>query len=260
MAHREPQTSKLNYLFYTEQNLTVRSISQIITEAQKKTPHPITVCSQPEQNKNLNPGDDQDYKDNMTRTNANIATQEKDQRKRKRAKRPKLRRPTKDVLEQHFNNNTKPSDQEITDLAKSQQLEEKVVRSWFNNRRHRQKKGKRMTVGGPSTSPSTLFTFRDMTQAQPYKTPGRMSTAPGLTFGIDNILANKTKSPPQTPIKQEYMEYFDEHKPPTANMDDISRQLILWNTTIKQEPSRTPTTIKIEDIRFPLYPPHSTQN
>jgi len=64
---------------------------------------------------------------------------------RKRKKRTSIEQTVKGALETHFQRNSKPTAQEITNLADLLQLEKEVVRVWFCNRRQKEK---RMTPNG----------------------------------------------------------------------------------------------------------------
>ncbi|EFX87853.1 hypothetical protein DAPPUDRAFT_41869, partial [Daphnia pulex] len=48
--------------------------------------------------------------------------------------------PIKEVLEQHFHKRKWPTAEEITFLADVLQLDKKVLRVWFSNRRQREKR------------------------------------------------------------------------------------------------------------------------
>lgn len=56
---------------------------------------------------------------------------------RKRKKRTSIEVSVKSVLESHFQKHSKPSAQDIANLANSLQLEKEVVRVWFCNRRQK---------------------------------------------------------------------------------------------------------------------------
>lgn len=64
---------------------------------------------------------------------------------RKRKKRTSIEQTVKGALETHFQKNSKPTAQEIANLADLLQLEKEVVRVWFCNRRQKEK---RMTPNG----------------------------------------------------------------------------------------------------------------
>ena len=64
---------------------------------------------------------------------------------RKRKKRTSIEQTIKGALETHFQKNSKPAAQEISQLADYLQLEKEVVRVWFCNRRQKEK---RMTPNG----------------------------------------------------------------------------------------------------------------
>jgi len=68
---------------------------------------------------------------------------------RKRKKRTSIEVSVKSVLENHFQKHSKPSAQDIGNLANSLQLEKEVVRVWFCNRRQKVS----MCVSQQSSSP-----------------------------------------------------------------------------------------------------------
>ena len=57
-----------------------------------------------------------------------------------KTQRTSLKQSIRDVLEQHFNQQKWPSIEEISYLAETLQLEKKVLRVWFSNRRQKEKK------------------------------------------------------------------------------------------------------------------------
>ncbi|XP_007894073.2 pituitary-specific positive transcription factor 1 [Callorhinchus milii] len=61
---------------------------------------------------------------------------------RKRKRRTTISLLAKEALETHFGQQTKPSSQEITQMAEGLKLEKEVVRVWFCNRRQREKRVK----------------------------------------------------------------------------------------------------------------------
>lgn len=85
--------------------------------------------------------DQENMSNNVTSTSfaGRISPTEKLSLKR-RKKRTTIEDSTRDLLEQHFLTNSKPSSQEIGDLADQYNLEKSVVRVWFCNRRQKEKR------------------------------------------------------------------------------------------------------------------------
>ena len=73
---------------------------------------------------------------------------------RKRKKRTSIEVSVKSVLENHFQKHSKPSAQDIANLANSLQLEKEVVRVWFCNRRQKVRKVHDATILDSLYNPS----------------------------------------------------------------------------------------------------------
>ncbi|XP_036884440.1 POU domain, class 2, transcription factor 3 isoform X1 [Sturnira hondurensis] len=151
---------------------------------------------------------------------------------RKRKKRTSIETNIRLTLEKSFQDNPKPSSEEISMIAEQLSMEKEVVRVWFCNRRQKEKR-----INCPVTVPikSPIYTSRLVSPSGslgPLSIPPVHSTMPGTDLGTDGIIP-----PTSTETKKFLLFHLALYSP----LEGRESSLLCMDRLLSEEQRRIPT-------------------